>query len=285
MTGKFYIDNVDAYEAYGICMTEGSYKSLMTWPALKAVAFNDWHENDGIEPDLSNPVLDTRVISLNFSTSGGREKFKEFMELLGTASCTDAEKNTTTAYHDFYIEELGRHWKLRMTAHPSLAVAGNLHVLTVSFADDFPLHDYEYVMPESTVNPSDECLLDGRKLTDYGVRILEGTLSGLMKQPSVKPNLLRNIKSLPGAIYDDGGEVILQSMDTTLNCLLRAGSTTEVWRNYDALLYDLIRPGKRTLSVRASGKEYLCFYKSSSVSEFAALGKIWLKFSITICIL
>lgn len=274
MTGKFYIDNADAYETYGICMTEGSYKSLMAWPALKAVAFNDWHENDGIEPDLAKPVLDMRNISLNFATSGGRAKFAGFMEVLDSM-----------IYHDFYIEELGRHWKLRMTVHPSLAATDRLHVLTVSFADDFPLPDYEYAIPESTASPSEDYLLDDRKLTDYGVYILEGTLAGLMKRPSVKPNLLRNIKSLPGAIYDDGGEVISQSKDITLNCLLRAGSIEEMWRNYDALLYDLTRCDERRLSVRSLGKEYPFYYKSSSVSEFAASGKIWLKFSITICVL
>ena len=273
MTGKFYLDKVDAYEAYGVYLTEGSYKNLIAWPAMKTVNSNDWHEENGIEPDLAGPVLDTRNISLSFAIAGDRTRLEDFISAM-----------TVSAYHDFYIEELGHEWRLRMTSHSSLDTAPGLQMLNISFADDFPLKDYEYTAPHSLIEPHEDYLLDGRKLTDYGVRILEGTLAGLMKRPSVKTNLLRNIKSLKGAIYDGLGDVVLQSKDVTLNFLLRADSTEEMWHNYNALLYDFVRPGERTLSCSELGNVFPFYYKSSSVSEFAVSGKIWLKFSLTLCI-
>ena len=54
MSGRFYIDGKDAFTEYGIYVQEGGYNELVAFPPLKAVTSNDWQEEDGIEPDLSN---------------------------------------------------------------------------------------------------------------------------------------------------------------------------------------------------------------------------------------
>ena len=64
---------------------------------------------------------------------------------------------------------------------------------------------------------------------------------------------------------------------------MKAASLTELWRNYNALLYDLVRPEQRLLYSDETGNEYPCHYKSCSVSEFYASDKIWLKFTVTVC--
>lgn len=274
MIGNFIIDSQDAYRKYGALMTEGSYRSLLSWPSLKAVQGNEWHEEEGMEADLSAPALDTKHISLNFAVSNVTGGFEAFMETLAGS-----------VYHEFHVNELEKAWRLRMTAQTAIEKAGNRLYIGVSFADDFPLDGYVYAVPESSVISSDEYMLDNRKFTDYGVRILGGTLPGFMKMASVKPNLLRNIKSRAGVIYDDDGPVRLKTKDVSLNCLLRADSVSEMWHNYNALLYDLILPGERKLYVRSLDTEYSCYYKSSAVSEFDISGMVWLKFGITLCIL
>lgn len=86
---------------------------------------------------------------------------------------------------------------------------------------------------------------------------------------------------LDGAEYD-GGRVTFKSKDIKLPCLMRAGSMTEMWRNRDALLYDLVRPGERMLAVDALGQEFPCHYKQCAVSEFFPDGRPWLRFSLTL---
>ena len=63
---------------------------------------------------------------------------------------------------------------------------------------------------------------------------------------------------------------------------MRAESLTELWRNYDALLHDLIQPEERLLSVRELEQDFPCYYKSCQVSDFFPDGKIWLEFTLTL---
>ncbi len=70
MSGRFYIDGKDAFTEYGIYVQEGGYNELVAFPPLKAVTSNDWQEEDGIEPDLSEPTLNTKEFSLKIVLSG-----------------------------------------------------------------------------------------------------------------------------------------------------------------------------------------------------------------------
>ena len=63
---------------------------------------------------------------------------------------------------------------------------------------------------------------------------------------------------------------------------MTAKDTTTLWHNWDALLYDLVRPDERLLWVDCIEQEFPCYYKSCSVSEFYCDGKIWLKFTLTL---
>ena len=271
MINKLYIDDKDAYTFFGMFATVGSYAALAEYPALKSVKYNDWHEENGIEPDLSEPVLDGKEFTMNFAyIDDTGDKFNDFIELM-----------QDTAYHTFYFKDLERTYKLRLVSQNSMRILRDLKQATLTLADDFPLPDYTYLAPSSTVTAANDYLIDDKKFTDYGVNILAGTLAEIEKRPAVKSNLSRNIGTQNGIIYDDSA-VTFQSKDVTLNCLMRAASVTELWRNRDALLYDLVRPGARKLFVAATEKDYSCFYKSCNVSRFFATGKIWMEFTISL---
>ena len=245
MSGRFYIDGKDAFTEYGIYVQEGGYNELVAFPPLKAVTSNDWQEEDGIEPDLSEPTLNTKEFSLKIVLSGMDYRF-------------------------------------RLVSNPNTDLATHLGFITIKLADDFPLDGYTYKEPESTVPGSDYYELDGKPFSVYGVHVLEGTLNEIEKSPNVKTSLLRNINKLNGALYD-GEKVTYKAKDVKINCLMKAASLTELWRNYNALLYDLVRPEQRLLYSDETGYEYPCHYKSCSVSEFYASDKIWLKFTVTVC--
>lgn len=270
MTGTLYIDGKDAYLNYGVFITSGGYKELSCFPSMKAVPSIDWGEEDGVEPDLSDPRLDTKEASISFSVHRAM--------LVGAFFNLISDKS----YHTFDFREMGRVYKLRLVSESSLNVKPLLQTFTLRFANDFPLPDgYSYVQPQSTIFTQSGYEIDGRALSEYGVFILQGSDSEIQKSPSVKLNLLQNISSRHGAIYD--GEVVkFQSKEVKLSCLMRAKTMTEFWRNYNALLFDLIRPGERSLYVDNTGYEYPCYYKNCSVTEFYPTGKIWFKFDLTL---
>lgn len=271
MSGRFYIDGKDAFTEYGIYVQEGGYNELVAYPPLKAVTSNDWQEEDGIEPDLSEPTLNTKEFSLKIVLSGKENRWGGFIELL-----------SDKAYHTFDFREIGRSYSLRLVSNPNTDLATLLGFITIKLADDFPLSEYAYKEPESSLYGSDNYELDGKPFSDYGVIVLDGTFDEIEKSPDVKTCLLRNIKKLNGALYD-GEKVTYKAKDVKINCLMKAASLTELWRNYDALLYNLVQPEQRMLYSEETGYEYPCHYKSCSVSEFYGSDKIWLKFTITLC--
>ena len=273
MTGRTFIDGKDIYTSFGAFVTEGGYADLVRFPSLKSVEYNDWHEEDGIEPDLSDPKLDTKEITITFAIRGGKGKTDDLIQLL-----------SDKVSHLFDFREMGLSVNLRLASASAPTVAGHLRLLPLTFADDSPLEDYEYAEPHSSMPQINDYLIDGRRLSDYGVRLLQGTQASLESMPAVKQNLLRNVSGISGAIYDVNGKVTYKSRNVTLQCLMRAPSLTDFWRNRNALLYDLIRPDERVLSASMIGRDFKCFYQSMSVNEFIPVNDIWMKFTLTLTV-
>ncbi len=270
MIGKLYIDGKDAYALYGVFIVNGGYNELLAFPSLKKIDSNDWAEEDGIEPDLSSPVLDTRELNIKFSHHGIDARFGAFVELL-----------SDMAYHTFDFREISKTYKLRLVNQTSLSLAFRLGLFTLRFADDFPLDGYTYQEPNSTIVSPTGYELDGRSLADYGICVLQGGEAEILKSPAVKKNLLQNIASQSGAIYD-GEYVTFQTKEVKLSCLMRAKTLDEFWASYNAFLFDLTRPDERLLYVDATGYEYPCYYKSCSVQNFSPTDKIWFEFTLVL---
>lgn len=269
MVGSLYIDGTDVYLSYGVFVTQGGYNGLVNYPALKAVLYNDWPEEDGIEADLSNPVLNTKDFTVSFACNK-KGQLTYFFGLLSDMS-----------YHKFEFRDIGKTFILRLVAQPDYFWHKSGDVFTLTFADDFPLRDYTYVEPVRTV-PVTGYVLDDRDFADYGVTIREDTLSEVLKLPAVKPKLYYNYATFPGAYYDDA-PVNYQSKDVNVYCTLRADTFAEFWRNYDALLYDLTRPNERTLYVSSVNTRNKCFYRSSAISGFTYVNdKIWADFTLVL---
>lgn len=269
-TGHLYIDGNDAYIQYGVYVVDGGWNELVAMPPLKSVTSNDWQEEDGIEADLSSPQLNTREISLNIAV---KTLFDGYILL--SALLSDG------AYHEFDCREIGRKYRLRLVSMPNISNIQDFGKVSVKFADDFPMYEYEdYVAPQSWLSPNDYFCIDGKPFSDYGTIVLKGIVAEVMKAPTVKTNLLRNIASNAGAIYDPK-VVTYKSKDVKVKMLMRAETLPQLWRNYDALLYDMIRPEERTLDIVDVAESYPCYYKSCKVDEFFPSDKIWLEMTLT----
>ena len=271
-SGCLYIDGVDVYTEYGVYVIEGGWMELVNLPPLKTVTSNDWQEEDGVEVDTESFVLNTREVTLKFAVSGAYSRIAQFIEYLSDRTV-----------HTFLCAEIGRTFRLRLVSTASLEYLPLLGFLSMKFADDYPLDGYTYAEPTGGgLAAIDAYRIDGVRFSDYGVRLLKGSLAEVLKTPNVKTALLRNIPSQAGAIYDTEGVVTYKTKDVKLTCLLRADSLSEMWRNYYALLYNLVRPMQHVLYVDALGQSFDCYYKSCSVSDFVPTGRVWLQFTLTL---
>ena len=271
-TGSLYIDGSDAWLTYGAFVVEGGWTSLVCMPPLKAVESNDWQEEDGIEVDLSAPVLDTREVEIPFAFCGLYARPFALLDVLADG-----------AYHTFRCAEIGRTFRLRLVSQPSHAGVRNLELVKLKFADDFPLDGYTYADPQTSIVQAYDYLVDDAPLSRYGVRVLRGTMANIRKCADVKEALLRNIGTQSGTTYDGGAAVHFASKEVKVLCLLRAASLDELWRNYDALLYDLTQPDERTLYVSEMEETFHFYYKSCSVTAFYPCdAQKWLEFTLTL---
>ncbi len=272
MIGDFAIDSVNAYGYYGVYVERGGWNGLMSFPSLKEPEKNDWHEYNGLEVDLDKPVLNSREfqMSLVAQTKSG---FDAFTNALGGANSI----HTLSCF--------GRSFQVRLTNQPSLSLSRGLARFQVKFADDNPLDlsTADYTAPSSSVfTGGDIYTLGGlgspssRRLSAYGITVLSGSNAEVSKKAEVKKNLLVNIATQSGASYDNS-TVRYQAKDVRLSCLMRAATMAELWRNSDALLYDLVRPNARTMNGHS------CYYKSMAVSEFFPEDRPWMKFALTLC--
>lgn len=316
MITKLYIDGVDIYSTYKVTLERKFYGPLMQWPEMKSVEGNDWQEMNGYEPDLSNPLLESRSMTLPFILKGSVEDIDAFYAFLGS-------KPTKL----FEFREALRSLTLRLESMPSIQYARTFHLMRVQFAADIPLEGYTYAEPVTLLPEKRDYVIDGSPLSAYGVRVLVGTISSVIKGADVKPLLIRRSSVISGATYDENpllndqddsfddndyetiggsfegvsanwkrskerGTVTYKGRDITLKCLMN-GAASSVVRNYDALLYDLTKKntsasdptlaGARSILIRVLGKSFKCFYKNQSVEDcIFRNGRIWIKFNLTL---
>lgn len=271
MKGVLYIDRVDAYTSYGVSLSETSYDDLVCLPNLKQIVFNDWHEKNGIDPDLSAPVIAAKDVTLKFSVSSVSDGYDAFLDALSDG-----------AYHAFNFVEIGLTKELRLKSCGDLGSIQDLGSFSLTFSDDEPMKNYSYSAPSSKWEQLGDYLLDGIDFANYGIRMLRGTMDSIRQRPDVKENLKRDISTKSGVVYD-GEKVTYKSKTAQLRCLMRAANSQEFWRNRNALVYDLTKPGKRTFTVSELDKNIPCFYNGCTVHcFFPDNGKFWFEFTLNL---
>lgn len=271
MNGKLFINGTDIFQTYKGFVVENGHSELIEYPAMKNIETNNWHEENGIEVDLSDPKLDSKSFSLNMAFVGTRQQFYDFISFI-----------TVTAYNTWNFAEISRSYNLRLVNNNSFQKEQDLRVVKFTLANDAPLSGYSYIAPSGGFNTYvADYELDAVQLSQYGVQVLKGALAELEKVPTVKTNLLRTNSKMAGSVYD-GGYVKFKEKEATINCLMRASDLGVLWRNWDALLYDLSKPNIRTFHSVERNEEFPCYYKNSKVEEFSPLGEPWVKFKITL---
>lgn len=271
MKGVLYIDGVDVFSSYGVSVSYAAYDDLVCLPELKPVPFNDWHEKNGIDPDLSAPVIAAKSVTIPLNVLGNHADYNGFIRSI-----------CDKAYHSFNFVPIGLTKRLRLVNSGELQSTGNLSSFSLTFSDDDPMDGYVYASPMSSIQPLGDYLLDGVDLASYGIRVLKGSLDSIRRNPDVKENLLRDVSVMQGNSYD-GKIVTYKSKTAEIRCLMRARNAEEFWRNRNALLFNLTKPGERALSVTELSKRIPCYYKGCSVGcFFPDNGKYWFEFTLSL---
>ena len=272
-SGRLYIDREDVWDETLVCTAFGGFNELIAFPPLKTPPANDWQEELGFDPDLSAPVLDTREVTLRLSATYE----DDYYYTLGMLRMNPVV--------EVRAPSIGRSWSLRFVA---LTDSAHSSTFGLKFADDTPMQGYTYLPPNaekerewilSTSRRDDFVITESpeRSFADYGARVLGDVVDEMERRNEVKTGLLRKFSTKPGAFYDKAALFFEKGGDRQVRLLMRADTLAELWRNYDALLFDLIRPGARRY------KEVPFYYSSCRVDKFIPdEPRPWLQFTLTL---
>ena len=265
-TGDLFIDGVDAFTQYGAYLSNGQLAALLELPKLKTPTSTDWADLDGMEYDLTAPLLDSRTLSLKFHVRTP-EGFYSLIEALQTG-----------AYHTFNVPSIGQTYILRLTQTSNLSVAGNLITASLTFSEDTP--DVPTGSPStSPLIPLTGVTLDGTDLAYYGSTPIEGIRADVLTPLPVKEALKVTTCNTAGIALYDSQTVTQKPTTLTLPLYTTASTFTELIRRYHSLLAFLLQPNLHTL--QAYNHTIQCFYQNVNISK-VALNQPLLIYSLTL---
>lgn len=268
MNGGCYIDGVDIYSRFGAKISRRGYNELMTFPSLVTPDSTDWPEEDGLDVDLSEPVLDSKDVDIVFFAADP-DGLINFVSQPG--------------YHTFNFPSLKREWQLRIDSQSDNKVWLSASSFSLKFVDDFPRRAEEYTSgPGCGVNiPASQYEIDAVSFRDYGIVVSSG-YDELRKSPTVKQNLTRQFKTSDGKLYD-ADLVVFNSKEVTFKCSMWASDIDRFWLCYDAFFNDLIKPDERSFYSDDIGEEFPCYYKKMSGTNIVSLfPEVVVEFDLTL---
>ena len=261
------INNIDIQTLHAK-LVEGSLASLLSYPALKSLNKNDWAEESSSEYDLSAPQLSAKEITLQLLLPESL-----YPNLVTPLS--------VRAYANYTFDFINLTYRLRLIGLSKTQVSGGYVTADIRLSDDLPLQGYTYQAPTLTTH-NVEAYIDSKNLTQYGITLLEGTQQELITAGNAKTPYTAQNSTMSGLIAADV-PIYFQERTATLKCFMYL-PITNFTKGYFALLYDLVRPGERTLNYQ--GKSYKCIYKDGKITElYIDDPLIWVKFDLQLTII
>lgn len=285
LTNRLLIDNVDAYTAYGLFVKYDGLKELLQWPQFKSssVVTNDWHEEDGLEADLSNPVLGARKFSLAFHLSHPNNPTLAQSFL---AALADSVYHTI-AFPRFGITLAG----VRYVSNSAFDTNRGFDTLSVTFSQD-TVDTPDVAVPQTYTAPQLGYLIDDCDLGLFGCTVVKGTRASMWQYAGAKENQKSDSSTAAGIGYDSNDGVHLSSRDITLKLHMQSsaplfmGNWNALWSL--VLKVDTTRGTSAALRVvEGDGMVFQCYYKSNNVTKLLVSedNGIWCDFTITFSVL
>ena len=271
MVGEFHIDGINITSTYGIFIHEGGFDGIVSLPEMKEPEVTDWAEENGFEVDLSDPKLKAKEFEIGFATVNNNADVNGFINTI-----------IDGAYHEFTFTDLGVTKLLRLLS--GIQFAGtilNLRIFKLRFSEDAPMDGYVYQEPVGGRYGVQGYKLDGIDLSQYGIAVLEGSDAEILKIPEFKRGW-KKTNSLTSGLVADPDYMKMKSKDVRLNLLMTASNAATLFRNLNALIYNLTKSGVRVFHFVKNNTNYNCYYNGSNV-EYFTFSPFWLEFKITLC--
>lgn len=254
---KLLINNIPISD-FDVILAENSYKSVLQYYPIKPIEFNDWAEYDGIEADLSNPVLSSRSVILNFHGYGAN-RYEEFINYLIQKS-----------ENEFYFPQLGLKYIFRLDTNSISSINDSWQTFSLTFIDDNP--DYNTSDFYYKSNPIQTgIMIDSMDIGIYGITVLEGTFKNIRCLPAIKKRLLISENSKNGAKYDGEGIVKSENQTISLKFLMRDESLEGVCKLFNTFHRMIIRADERELFISQNFESLRFYYQSCSVNNIHLL--------------
>lgn len=266
------MDGKDLYREYGCVPSEGTLGALLRYPRRKRVAYRDWAEADGIDPDLSSVEFEPRSLRLEMlmraptpaALAAARRRFLADLSAPG--------------HRSFDIIPGMTHW-LRLSAgatHEEAAPSGGgcLSAIGMDLVEDE--HAILPDIPAGGMAPRGWLAVDGTDLADFGIGS-DGSADDLLRFPALKPP------------FDDGRGPDLSTVKTRhreirLSLWMMAGGVEEFLSDYRAFFHRITGTGTRELYIKAIGGVTRVYYTdcpSFTVEEWRP-GRVAARFEITL---
>ena len=283
LTGRLLVDNTDAYTTYGFVLKD--YAPLLTMPTYKTVATNDWHEQDGLDADLTNPVLGGRQFALKFGLSHPLTESEAQAMLYAL---------TSQVYHSFEFPHIGKTFMLRLVSNGSFAQNVRFDTLSLTFAEDV-VNIPAVTFPTAESVPQQGYILDDADFALFGCQVVKGTRDTFLKFAQPKEALKRSISIDNGIAYDIGDTIRLKPRDITINLHIRTASVADFWAQWYALWNAVLKIDTDTSiiteravrTIEGDGMTFRAYYKQNKVDRFLLIdgGGVWCDFSITFTVI
>lgn len=266
MAAQVYIDGIDVLATYGAYPLD--YGGLLAWPSLKEVKVIDWPDEDGVEVELSHPVVQSYTVGLPMAIRGDLEAFLSFVYAKPT--------------REYIFPEIGLTRHLRLVGCGDIDTIRSLGTATLTLSVDQPGAYSDTPYTELAI-PAGRLFIDDLDVAAYGCTPLDGTSAALRAYANTKEALCVDVSDVSGVLYDNEAAVRIKNRQFTLPFLIRAKDTEEFWRNYMALFGHLTQSGKRVISDGDVLVE--CYYSGMAVDVFSPpryVGDVvWHKFQVT----
>lgn len=222
MKERLYIDNIDAYERWGVFVAFGGHNGLFQYPKPKSYETNNWHELDGEELDNRKFVYESRQITINFCCNANESKYNEFVSFI-----------MSSVYHDFEFRVIGYSVRLRYSFCSSYQYGKKFGVFTFVFYDDNAFLDESFrptITQEKTLLNEYDSINDVN-LSTIGVKVIGKHDNNLRKTAGVKDNLSVSYEYEDGTEYGET-EFYKKQKNSNVEFLITGKSKSEFWNNY-----------------------------------------------------
>lgn len=283
MKGSVIIDGNDIGDL-GMFILKGGDYDFLPFPDRVEPEQNEWHEQDGVDADLSEVYFKEKKVVVRFyikaETAGSF--FDRLTRLYRIISAP--------GYRQLYSREFGKSFSLRFISCPGYNHRGGMYKegvkrgeIDVEFSMDDPLQlftDFENLIPRNGRHSKTYVSINGYDLSEFGI-IVNQCYNTVLRLPTVKVPLIRNIRNRNGLIVYPSAETTFEKKQTVIDCTMTADNREDFYFNYGALFNHMRMPGSIALSTYAFD-DSLCYY--SAMQNFVKVrpfgSRILVRFSL-----